>query len=508
MVAMQLADRRLLPALEAILQEQGVRLPSPDFGYGNDARGLLLNQMMRLRAALSGRYDIEANLVARLGSTPASASLSPDDKQAVRALLHAYATKDEYYLNYYGPTETVPFVSADDVISGRVSSLSGWTAFVGSSVGSDSYPTPYTRGLADNMPGVEITTTAFANLRSRTTIAPLSEPWSLAVIAAMGLLVGTLSRALRPVVVAGANAAIALAYFTGTYWIFTRGLILLPLITPMVVQLVPALIVGIMIRTLGPPSRTFLGVCLQTDIKGSMDLARRPRFKRELKRYFRDVGRIVGSCRGTLVRASDDSTISYWRDRPNRVRDRERACLAALALRQHFCDPGNLDTGQFPTRIGLHTGSVTVSGVAIGEARVANVTGDVANTAARLQELCKLLGTWVLASAEAVEGVKCVEFRRIGRFLLVGRDQPVEVMELLGEQGRVNDDILAQRKSFSSIATLLELGDRAQAAKALRRHCHTFPEDQVARFFLVLVQRDIDGIASSLEAGVIRVTSK
>jgi adenylate cyclase len=357
------------------------------------------------------------------------------------------------------------------------------------------------------MPGVEIAATAFANLRTGDTIQPFSQPLSLTLLIFMGFLAGSVGRALRPVAAATASGAIAAVYLVTAYFAFTRAEVLIPALTPTVVQFVPALIVGVMLRTLGPRSRTFRGICLQTDIQGSMHFARRPRFKAELKRYYRELGRIVVRHHGTLVRASDDSSISYWRDSANSVRNRERACLAALQLRQHFCHAKNPDSGQFPTRIGLHAGPVTLSGIAVGEARMANLTGDVANTAARLQELCKVLGNWSLASAEAVAGVRCVEFRRIGRFLLIGRDEPIEVVELLAEKGKLTSEQQARRQPFTRIVEALDRTDLDGAVTLLNEYLRSFEDDAVGRF-LASALAGAGGAVARVEGAAIRLLMK
>jgi adenylate cyclase len=200
--------------------------------------------------------------------------------------------------------------------------------------------------------------------------------------------------------------------------------------------------------------------------------------------------------------------MSYWRDKPNNVRNRERACLAALELHQHLCRSGNLDTAHFPTRIGLHAGPVILSGVSVGEARVPNLAGDGANTAARLQELCKLLGTWVLASTEAVAGARCVETRKIGRFLLVGRDEPIEVVELLAEKGHLTPEQEVQRTAFLSAAGVFQNVDRSGAESRLAELIQQCPQDRVPRFLLAVARGEIPTVARMDSDGVISMMVK
>jgi adenylate cyclase len=266
---------------------------------------------------------------------------------------------------------------------------------------------------------------------------------------------------------------------------------------------------GIAIQSIAPREETFEGICLETDIRGSMDLTHRPHFNTEIKRYFRDVRSVVTRYSGVLIHAGDDSTMSYWRDSRRGSRTREAACRAAIELKRRFCSGAALDEGRYPTRIGMDAGPVRLlSGLSAGEAKVANVSGDVANTAARLQTLCKILGVWILASSGSVRGVKNVVFRPVGRFLLVGRNEPVDVVELLDLRRHMKPDALAARDEFIAAVELLAAGGQDAAKAAFARYIRHCPEDGAAKFLLAVLCDQTPNVARINSRGVVEVAVK
>jgi adenylate cyclase len=82
--------------------------------------------------------------------------------------------------------------------------------------------------------------------------------------------------------------------------------------------------------------------------------------------------------------------------------------------------------------IGLHTGEVIAGIVGTGERKKFDVTGDTVNTGSRVEGLNKELGTSILATRETVALLNGnFAVRGCGAVPVKGREQPVEVFELL-----------------------------------------------------------------------------
>ncbi|MBC2778034.1 adenylate/guanylate cyclase domain-containing protein [Parasphingopyxis marina] len=152
-----------------------------------------------------------------------------------------------------------------------------------------------------------------------------------------------------------------------------------------------------------------------------------------LNRYLDLMSEAVLDHGGTIDKFVGDAVVAFWGAPISRPDDAERAAQCAVAMwrigeefRQSVPD-GVPPVGR--TRVGLHKGEAIVGNFG-GEERIQyTALGDAMNTAARLEGANKWLETVALASGEAVEEVKTVNFRPLGRVTLSGRSTPVEIHE-------------------------------------------------------------------------------
>ena len=144
---------------------------------------------------------------------------------------------------------------------------------------------------------------------------------------------------------------------------------------------------------------------------------------------------------GTVYRFIGDAIMAVF-GAPVHHRDHARRAVRA-ALRnieiaagfrtwmdEHFPDRG---LPEFRIGVGLHTGTVVVGTIGSTKRAEYSVTGDSVNTASRLEGLTKELKWSIVASAETVRsagpgvGTGGRETKHVK-----GRDEPVEVFEILG----------------------------------------------------------------------------
>jgi len=174
-----------------------------------------------------------------------------------------------------------------------------------------------------------------------------------------------------------------------------------------------------------------------------------------LGEYLDVVTGVVGQCHGVIDKYIGDGILAFFNaphDDPDHV---SHACLSALrvqeALESKRVEWEAAGMPLFHTRIGLHTDDVVVGNIGTPERFSYTVIGDGVNLSARLESLNKAYGTWILVSdnTQNIAGNR-FEWRRIDLTAVKGRQTGESVYELLGESGKVTDDILRARDRYEA----------------------------------------------------------
>lgn len=175
-------------------------------------------------------------------------------------------------------------------------------------------------------------------------------------------------------------------------------------------------------------------------------------------------------------------------DQPDHALRAVRCALAMDAFARRFSAEHTADgIGFGATRIGVHSGWAIVGN--FGGDRFFDYTayGDTVNATARLESANKQLGTLVCVSAATAAGCPGLRFRPIGSLLVVGKNEPIDVLEPLSE-GTVTaplDDYLA---AFS----LLRNNDPQSQAAFGRLHA-LWPDDRLVGFHAARLARGDSG---------------
>jgi len=199
---------------------------------------------------------------------------------------------------------------------------------------------------------------------------------------------------------------------------------------------------------------------------------------------------------GRVMDTTGDSSLSIWNkksENPHAAKlfgwikkapspaDRSRACKAALdlnAMITHF----NKRNPSLPTRIGLHSGEMSLN----KSDGIYRVTGDVVNTANRIQGANKILKTSILLSGEVIEGLDDFLIRPLGSFALPGRIKPVELFELIAYRQSTSQQQLWLCEIFASALEAYQLKKWHEASQYFHEILSTFPSDGPTHYFLSL----------------------
>lgn len=470
----------------------GLDAVSPD-GVAPAGADELRSAMIAFREA----FLADPTLGERVRDEIEAAGVEGPTKRLLLALTDLYEGPDSRYLNFYGPAGTIRTVSlADVLVSGKSTrSWQDWKdrgVFVGQSElyepHSDAFATVYSRADGVKISGVEIAATVFSNLLDGRLIEP--SRWWLVAIAGFGLLIGVIAGLLPALWAAPACLAVAGLYVAGAELAFSRAATWLPTTVPLLAELPLGLFAGLLLQyrearrareNLSKAIRYYLpdriaegfadapeaplhedeeayAYCLITDAAGFTSIAETMSSK-QLKPFLEDYLAIlfeaVETHGGRVTDSVGDGITAAFTAKTPDPAIAAKACAAALAI-DRAVERFNTrhDPLRLPTRIGINAGWVTLGHVGGAGRFTYTVIGDAVNTASRIEQLNKHLGTRILATRAVVEGVPDLALLRpLGRFQLYGKEEVLEMVELRDTKEAVcfqqRDMLFAEALSFS-----------------------------------------------------------
>jgi adenylate cyclase len=508
--------------------------------------GALSASMRSLRLV----FLADASLGARLRAGLDQAPLDGGARRLLAALIRLYEGPDSRYLNFYGPTGRVRTVPLHRLIAGDEAAadveLADKVVFVGQSelinASDDGFITVFTGPKGARISGVEIAATAFANLLEDRLLQPAGLGLTLLWIGGFGLVVALIAGLLPALAALPLVLAFVGVWYGGAQTAFTRAELWLPVTIPLLVQLPFGLFAGLLLQyraarraraniTRGLryylPERVAAGfaeapldpsalkeqlfaACMVADAQRFTTLAEGmtpDELSAFLDRYFALLFGVVERHGGVVTDVVGDGMTCIWsaaRPDPGCCR---RACLAALEIGREIAGFNRASAPlALPTRIGLNAGPVMVGNVG-GSGRFAySVVGDCVNTAARLESLNKQLGTRILASEAVTAGLDDLLTRPLGRFVLVGRSQPLALAEVLGGRGDPQDTALLM--GFAEALALFQAERWPEAAAGFEAVLAGHPTDGPSRFYLERCRRHQTGGPLPPDPALIRLEHK
>jgi len=155
--------------------------------------------------------------------------------------------------------------------------------------------------------------------------------------------------------------------------------------------------------------------------------------------YLEVLTRTIHASGGIIDKYTGDGVMALWnapRPIPGHPR---RACEAALAsveaLHVLFASDAWRGRAPWPTRFGIHRGDVHIGHFGAPERFSFTAMGDGVNLASRLEGLAKEYGVAIVVSATVADEARdAFRFRRLDVVAVKGKQQPVEIHELLGRR--------------------------------------------------------------------------
>jgi len=137
----------------------------------------------------------------------------------------------------------------------------------------------------------------------------------------------------------------------------------------------------------------------------------------------------------------------------------------------------------------LHSGFISLGSVGAENRYEYRPLGDIVNTASRIENLNRYLGTRILVSEEVIHQINGLVTRKLGKFLLAGKSKPVTVYELISR----SEEVYAHQKDLCAVFTegldAYEKQSWEDAIKAFDEVTKTHKEDGPSMFYLHLCEK-------------------
>jgi len=478
-------------------------------------------------------------------------------KRILKSLVDIYQGPNSRYLNFYGPPGTIEKISYYQLLKldqGSASKqmkldLRGKAVFIGLSENirlaqKDGFYTVFSQPNGVDISGVEIAATAFANLLEDNPIQPLVFPAHHLTIFLWGFLLSLLCFFLPPFLSAIGVISLSILYLTTAVAQFKNTGSWYPVVVPLFFQ-VPIAYFGTMLwkffetnkdrqnirtaleyylperevsrlsKNVGDIKKNIqivYGICLFTDAEeytSKTENLEPKELARLMNKYFGAVFDPVRRYGGFVSDIKGDSVLSLWATAKPDITERRKACLAALdILNSVELFKHSSDTLYLPTRIGLHSGFISLGSIGAMNRYEYRPLGDIVNTSARIENLNKYLGTRILVSEEVLHRIDDLMTRKLGKFLLAGKSKAVAVYELISRLEESN----ARQKNLCKIFTEgLDAYDKQswkEAIKAFYEVTKTYKKDGPSTFYLHLCEKYRINPPGEMWDGVVALKTK
>jgi adenylate cyclase len=488
---------------------------------------------------------------------PKYLSFDPKKKRILKSLIEVYQSPTSRYLNFYGPPgtiETVPYYqilqsNEESAVKERQLDLNGKAVFVGLSermrpeLKDDGFPTVFSESGV-HISGVEIAATVFANLLEDKPIKPAVFPVYYATIFLWGVLLGILCLFTPPAISAISLIGLSALYLGVVFFQFDKTGSWYPITIPLFFQAptayfgtllwkffkvnkerqnireafkkyLPENVVEQLARNLGDiqtDTQIVYGTCLFTEGEQYTSLSENMNPKELsifMNSYYEAVFEPIRRYGGIVSDIKGDSMLSIWATAQPDAAPRRKACTAALDISKAVEQfKQNADTLHLPTRIGLHSGYISIGSVGAINHYEYRPVGDIVNTASRIENLNKYLGTRILISKQVLHQIDSFLTRKIGEFILKGKSKPVVIYELISRKEESSEQQKELCAIFTEGLTAYYRQSWEDAINAFRTSVQTYKQDGPSIFYLARSEEYKANPPGENWTGIIRLDNK
>jgi len=471
-----------------------------------------------------------------------SGRYSATGKRVLEAFVALYQGERSQYLNFYGPPRsitTIPYYQAlalED--TQETESAQGITrnffrdkiVFIGESAAfqweqKDGFYSVFSQQSGLDISGVEIAATAAANLLENFPVKPLNIYTQVLLIILWGLVLGLLCGLLPAIWATLTVILLSITYFAIAAYQFNAMGLWLPLVVPLMFQMPLILFAAVLwdyrdtnrerrqvrqmfgyylpqkvvdrlargISHLKPGGQLVYGICLATDAEQYTALSENmppEKLADLMNEYYEAIFGPVRTHGGIISDVKGDAMLALWASATLDHRLRSQACLAALGVKHAVKEFNRENPGySLPTRIGMHCGSILLGNVGALDHYEYRAVGDIVNTSTRIEGMNKNLGTQLLVSEEIIEDLDEFLSRKLGKFILTGKTNPITLYELICEKEKAEDTLCQLCGKFEQALRAFNNQEWDEASAGFSGIITTYQEDIPSRVYLALCEQ-------------------
>jgi adenylate cyclase len=164
-----------------------------------------------------------------------------------------------------------------------------------------------------------------------------------------------------------------------------------------------------------------------------------------LNRLFAALGAAIVSQQGTIDKFMGDAVMAFWNAPVDVERHAERACRAALAMREALDRLNTSERDPIAIGIGIATGPALVGNMGFEQRFDYSCIGDTVNVASRIEGMCRIVGHDILATASTAGAVPDLAWLPAGAVELKGMSDREPIFLLVG------DEAMARSPAFAAL---------------------------------------------------------
>jgi adenylate cyclase len=511
----------------------------------------IVKEMQKVRDIFQ-RDPLVAEKMLEDAGNPEIPSLDTRKAQKIRALIRMYQSRGSRYINFYGPPRTIRTISyyeALNMLEERDDRPGAFdfrnkAVFIGSSESFqpyqvDGFTTVFTQRDGLDISGVEIAATAFANLLEDKHVTPVPLLYHVLILLFWGIITGICCRLFSNILALAAVTGMTALYFIIALSQFSESGIWYPLVVPLFFQ-VPLAYFGAVvwkytdlnkerqtvrkafsyylpedvvnritrnISDLDRGSEVVYGTCLYTDAGQYTSLSEEmapEELNSLLNRYYESIFTPVGRYGGVVSNIIGDAMLALWVTKQNDAGARKNACLAALEIK-NVVNGSRSDTHLLPTRIGLHSGPISLGNLGAAGHYEYRPVGDIVNTTTRIDELNKYLGTKILVSEEILKQLEGFVTRELGKFLVKGKKRPLLIHELVCLEDECSREDRDRYAYFRDAYEAFRKGSWTEASINFHNILQKYGEDGPSERYLMLCKSFMKSPPEEAWDGLIRI---